>query len=50
MSNRTAYDRSELGDPTTKRAKQVDDDRPSDHLTAALDAQKPNDDVSKAVH
>jgi deoxyribodipyrimidine photo-lyase len=50
MSKRTAYDRSELGHPTTKRAKQVDADPPYDHLTAALHAQKPKDNVSKVVH
>ena len=50
MSKRKAYHRSELGHPTTKRAKQVDADSPYEHLTAALNAQKPQTDVSKVVH
>ncbi|KAF2021606.1 Cryptochrome/photolyase FAD-binding domain-containing protein [Aaosphaeria arxii CBS 175.79] len=50
MSKRTAYSRSELGHPTTKRAKQVDEDLPYDHLLSALESQDEIKDVRKVVH
>ncbi len=50
MSKRTAYDRSELGHTSTKRAKQVDAETPYDHLLEALKAQKAKEDVSNVVH
>ncbi|KAF2691494.1 Cryptochrome/photolyase FAD-binding domain-containing protein [Lentithecium fluviatile CBS 122367] len=50
MSKRTAYDRSELGHPSTKRAKQIDEDLPFDNLVESLDAQEEKEDVTKIVH
>ena len=50
MSKRTTYDRSELGHPSTKRAKQVDADTPYDNLRIALDAQQETHQVSKVAH
>ncbi|KAF2643434.1 Cryptochrome/photolyase FAD-binding domain-containing protein [Massarina eburnea CBS 473.64] len=50
MSKRTSYQRSELGHPSTKRAKQVDEDLPFDNLIEALDAQEEKKDVTKVVH
>jgi deoxyribodipyrimidine photo-lyase len=49
MSKRTTYERSELGHPSTKRAKQIDEDLPFDKLKEALDSQDEKD-VSKIVH
>jgi deoxyribodipyrimidine photo-lyase len=50
MSKRTSYERSELGHPSTKRAKQVDEDLPFDNLVQALDAQDEKKDVTKVAH
>lgn len=50
MSKRTAYERSELAAPSTKRAKQVDSDLPFDNLVDALEAQEEKKDVTKIVH
>ncbi|KAF2265427.1 Cryptochrome/photolyase FAD-binding domain-containing protein [Lojkania enalia] len=50
MSKRTAYSRSELGHPSTKRARQVDKDLPYHHLLEALESQKEKRDVTKVVH
>jgi deoxyribodipyrimidine photo-lyase len=50
MSKRTAYSQSELGHPSTKRAKQVDEDLPYDHLLEALEQQSEIKDVKKVVH
>lgn len=50
MSKRTAYERSELGHPSTKRAKQIDEDLPFDKLTEALDAQEEKKDVAYVAH
>jgi deoxyribodipyrimidine photo-lyase len=50
MSKRTTYERSELGHPSTKRAKQVDEDLPFDNLVEALDAQEEKKEVTKVVH
>jgi deoxyribodipyrimidine photo-lyase len=50
MSKRTAYDRSELGHTTTKRAKQVDENLPYDQLKQLLEAQDEVKDVTKVVH
>jgi deoxyribodipyrimidine photo-lyase len=50
MSKRTAYSRSELGHPSPKRAKKVDEDPPYDKLVSALDSQSEQEDVTKVVH
>lgn len=50
MSKRETYERSELGHPSTKRAKQVDEDIPFDQLTQALESQDEKKDVTKVVH
>ncbi|KAF2867935.1 DNA photolyase, FAD-binding/Cryptochrome [Massariosphaeria phaeospora] len=50
MSKRTSYERSELGHPSTKRAKQIDQDLPFAHLRSALEAQDEQKEVSKVVH
>jgi deoxyribodipyrimidine photo-lyase len=50
MSKRTAYERSELGHPTTKRAKQIDSDTPYSKLQSALDSQNSVDSVKKVAH
>ncbi|PSN69922.1 Cryptochrome/photolyase FAD-binding domain-containing protein [Corynespora cassiicola Philippines] len=50
MSKRTAYQRSELGHPTTKRAKQVDEDLPYDHLLSALESQSEVKNVKNVAH
>ncbi|KAF1958724.1 Cryptochrome/photolyase FAD-binding domain-containing protein [Byssothecium circinans] len=50
MSKRTAYERNELGHPTTKRAKQVDEHLPFDNLVETLDAQEEKEEVTKIVH
>ncbi|PVI06566.1 Cryptochrome/photolyase FAD-binding domain-containing protein [Periconia macrospinosa] len=50
MSKRTAYERSELGHPSTKRAKQIDQDLPFDNLVESLDAQEEKNDVASIVH
>jgi len=50
MSKRTTYERSELGHPSTKRAKQVDQDLPFDNLVQALGAQDEKKEVTKVVH
>ncbi|KAF2704061.1 Cryptochrome/photolyase FAD-binding domain-containing protein [Pleomassaria siparia CBS 279.74] len=50
MSKRTAYERSELGHPTTKRAKEVDHDTPYSKLLSALESQNTNDTVKKVAH
>ncbi|KAJ4293280.1 hypothetical protein N0V90_008562 [Kalmusia sp. IMI 367209] len=50
MSKRTSYERSELGHPSTKRAKQVDEDLPFDNLTGLLEAQEAKDEVTGIVH
>ncbi|KAF2799219.1 Cryptochrome/photolyase FAD-binding domain-containing protein [Melanomma pulvis-pyrius CBS 109.77] len=50
MSKRTAYERSELGHPTTKRAKEVDSETPYSTLASALDSQNSNDSVTKVAH
>jgi deoxyribodipyrimidine photo-lyase len=50
MSKRTAYSRSELGHTTTKRAKQVDEDIPFNHLSEALESQKEVKSVKKVAH
>jgi deoxyribodipyrimidine photo-lyase len=50
MSKRTEYERSELGHPSTKRAKQIDQDSPFDNLVEALGSQDQKKDVTKIVH
>ncbi|KAJ4358196.1 uncharacterized protein N0V89_002775 [Didymosphaeria variabile] len=50
MSKRTSYERSELGHPSTKRAKQIDEDLPFDRLTKLLEAQEEKKEVTKVVH
>ncbi|KAF9735387.1 deoxyribodipyrimidine photo-lyase (DNA photolyase) [Paraphaeosphaeria minitans] len=50
MSKRTTYDRSELGHPSTKRAKQIDEDRPFDNLAKLLEEQEEKEEVTKVVH
>lgn len=47
---RETYKRSELGHPSTKRAKKVDEDLPYDHLREALDAQSEVKDVKRVLH
>jgi deoxyribodipyrimidine photo-lyase len=49
-SKRTAYSRSELGHPSTKRAKQIDDDLPYDHLLSALESQSEVQEVKRVAH
>lgn len=50
MSKRTSYQRSELGHPSTKRAKQVDEHLPFDNLTSLLQEQEEKREVTKVVH
>ncbi|KAF1975528.1 Cryptochrome/photolyase FAD-binding domain-containing protein [Bimuria novae-zelandiae CBS 107.79] len=50
MSKRTSYERSELGHPSTKRAKQIDEDSPFDKLAKLLEEQEEKKDVTKVVH
>lgn len=50
MSKRTSYERSELGHPSTKRAKQIDENLPFDNLTKLLDDQEENKEVTKVAH
>ncbi|KAF2741226.1 Cryptochrome/photolyase FAD-binding domain-containing protein [Polyplosphaeria fusca] len=50
MSKREALDRPELKHPSTKRAKQIDEDLPYHHLLEALDSQNEIKDVQKVVH
>jgi len=50
MSKRTAYERSELGHPSTKRAKEVDAETPYQTLLSALESQNSKDVVKKVVH
>ena len=50
MSKRAAYSDSALGHPSTKRAKQVDENLPYDALRDALVAQSEVSAVTKVVH
>lgn len=50
MSKRMTYEQSELGHPSTKRAKQIDQDSPFDNLVQVLDGQDEKKDVTKVVH
>jgi deoxyribodipyrimidine photo-lyase len=50
MSKRSSYERSELGHPSTKRAKQIDQDQPFDNLTKLLGEQEEKEEVTKVVH
>lgn len=50
MPKRTSYERSELGHPSTKRAKQIDEDLPFDNLTKLLEEQEDKKEVTKVVH
>jgi deoxyribodipyrimidine photo-lyase len=50
MSKRTTYERSELGHPTTKRAKQIDSDTPYAKLQTALEVQNSVNDIKKVAH
>lgn len=50
MSKRTSYQRSELGHPSTKRAKQIDDDLPFDNLVKLLGQQEEIKAISRVAH
>lgn len=50
MPKRTSYEQSGIGHPSTKRAKQVDEDRPFDNLTQLLEDQEESKKVTKVAH
>jgi len=50
MSKRTSYQRSELGHPSTKRAKQIDQKPPFETLVELLELQEEKKDVTKVAH
>ncbi len=50
MSKRPGPEYPELKHPSTKRAKQIDQDTPYNHLLDRLDAQDSKDDISKVAH
>lgn len=50
MPKRSASEHPELAHPTTKRAKQIDQDTPYEELLEKLDVQKTKKEVSKVAH
>lgn len=50
MSKRISYERSESGHPSTKRAKQIDEHPPFDHLVGLLENQSRQKEITKVAH